>query len=80
MSTSRPSDDEIGKPLKVDDIRRLKPAPPPAPTEHFRRDLTRLLNFHGVGNGSDTPDFILAEYLLACLAAYDAAVQARERW
>jgi len=31
-------------------------------------------------NASDTPDFILAQYLSDCLAAFDKAVRERERW
>jgi hypothetical protein len=31
-------------------------------------------------NGSNTPDFILAQYLTSCLAAFDEAVNAREKW
>lgn len=31
-------------------------------------------------NGSDTPDFILAEYLTDCLASFDKALVAREKW
>lgn len=46
----------------------------------FRDDLTALLNSRCCENGSDTPDFILAEYLFNCLDAFDAATVARERW
>ena len=38
------------------------------------------LNAVSAENGSNTPDFILAEYLISCLAAYERAVNARERW
>jgi hypothetical protein len=46
----------------------------------FERELTSLLNSHSAENGSDTPDFLLAEYLLGCLEVYDQTVSARERW
>lgn len=46
----------------------------------FRMELTNLINKHSMENGSDTPDFILAQYLGNCLAAYDAAVKHREEW
>lgn len=49
-----------------------------APT--LKKELTSLLNKHCSENGSDTPDFILAQYLLDSLSAYDAAVSAREKW
>jgi len=31
-------------------------------------------------NISNTPDFILAEYLLSCLAAFESASRRREEW
>ena len=46
----------------------------------FRTELETLINCRSRENGSDTPDFILADYLVACLAAWDAGLQARERW
>ena len=47
---------------------------------HFRVELEKLINRESRENGSNTPDFILAEYLAQCLAAFDLAVQAREQW
>ena len=46
----------------------------------LRQDIQRAINCNSAENGSDTPDFILAEYLSDCLAAYDRAVAAREKW
>jgi hypothetical protein len=46
----------------------------------FQRDLTALLNKHSRENGSNTPDFILADYLLGCLSTFDRYVSAREKW
>lgn len=46
----------------------------------LRNELSQLLNKHCAENGSNTPDFILAQYLHRCLAAFDEAVQARSRW
>ena len=46
----------------------------------FRVDLEHLINCQSVENGSDTPDFILADYLTDCLKAFDRAVKAREKW
>lgn len=31
-------------------------------------------------NGSNTPDFILAQYLVNCLLSFNSAVQCREKW
>lgn len=46
----------------------------------FRTDLQSLLNKQSMENTSNTPDFILAEYLVGCLKAFDWAVSERERW
>jgi hypothetical protein len=46
----------------------------------FRRDLETALNCHSMENGSNTPDFILAGFLLRCLDAFDSTVQEREQW
>lgn len=52
----------------------------PKPESGFRRELQDLINMHSMENGSDTPDFILAEYLDNCLKAFDTATAAREKW
>lgn len=49
-----------------------------AKASELERDLAAVLNRHSQENASNTPDFILAQYLLGCLAAWNAAVQQRE--
>jgi len=49
-------------------------------TTEFRAEIQTAINRCSAENGSNTPDFILAAYLISCLAAYDRAVTARERW
>ena len=44
----------------------------------FRRALTKLLNHYNMESGADTPDFILSNYMLACLRAYDEATRGRD--
>lgn len=46
----------------------------------FDQELESLLNRHSIENDSNTPDFILAQYLLACLDAYNTALINRARW
>jgi hypothetical protein len=46
----------------------------------LRSQLTLLLNQNSAENGSNTPDWVLGEYLAACLTAFDEAVNAREAW
>lgn len=42
--------------------------------------IAGCINVASAENGSDTPDFIIAEYLVDCLEALDAAVRKREKW
>ena len=49
-------------------------------SESFRDKLETLINTHSMENGSDTPDFILAEFLADSLRAYDKATKERSRW
>lgn len=46
----------------------------------FRFDLANLLNRYNKESQSNTPDFILASYLIASLTAFNAAVKARADW
>ena len=46
----------------------------------FRQELENLINKNSLENNSDTPDFVLAEFLNACLKAFDHAVNEREKW
>lgn len=46
----------------------------------FQNELEQLINRHSMENGSDTPDFILAEYLVGCLKVYDATIEKRCTW
>ena len=47
---------------------------------NFRKELEVLLNKYSMENNSDTPDFILAEFLTNCLWAFDIAIRNREQW
>lgn len=46
----------------------------------FREDLETLINRQSMENRSNTPDFILAQFLVQCLISFDTAVQQRETW
>ncbi len=46
----------------------------------FEKRLEKLINEYSLENESDTPDFILARYLIACLSTFNYATQARTRW
>lgn len=42
-------------------------------------EIRAAINRHSAENASDTPDYILAEYLTGCLNAFDQAVRLREK-
>lgn len=44
------------------------------------KELEGVLNGACAENESNTPDFILAEYLLGCLEAYNKATKRRDKW
>lgn len=45
----------------------------------FRRELCSLLNSYNKEASSNTPDFILCEYLMSCLDAFNVSVNARNK-
>jgi hypothetical protein len=54
--------------------------PPSGCGEALARDLAGVLNRYSAENMSNTPDFLLAEYLIGCLANFNVAIQGREAW
>lgn len=46
----------------------------------FEVELRRLINRYSQENASNTPDWILAQYLRGCLSTFNVAVQQRETW
>ena len=46
----------------------------------FEKELSNLINCYSKENMSDTPDFILAEYMHNCLIAFSTAVERRTIW
>ena len=48
--------------------------------ETFEKGLSRQINKHSQEGNSNTPDYILAQYLKGCLDVFATAVQQRETW
>lgn len=46
----------------------------------FHKELEQLINKYSKENGSNTPDFILAQYLEGCLENFNVITRAREKW
>jgi hypothetical protein len=64
-----------GKPIGED-----HPAHPMARYSRFSTALEILINSHSMENASDTPDFLLAAFLVETLQAWDRAVSRRSEW
>lgn len=48
--------------------------------EAFKKELGELINKYSLENLSDTPDYILADYLIDCLNTFGRTIDARRRW
>lgn len=48
--------------------------------KNLKSELTDLLNRYSRENGSNTPDFLLAEFMLQSLDTFDLIVSKREAW
>jgi hypothetical protein len=46
----------------------------------LNEELRELINRHSRENVSDTPDYILAEFLEICLIAFEKATEQRDAW
>jgi hypothetical protein len=48
--------------------------------DNFEKDLCILINKYSKENDSNTPDFILAEYLMMCLSNFNVIMNKRDGW
>lgn len=46
----------------------------------FEKELSALINRHCLENESNTPDFILANFLKNCMVIFNHATQKRDNW
>lgn len=46
----------------------------------FEKELEELINRYSKENGSNIPDFILAEYLNECLKNFNQTINKRDKW
>ena len=58
------------------------PAPPTRDERmaSLSKSLEDAINRHNAEAESDTPDFIIGEFLVSCLSAWNEACNARKRW
>lgn len=48
--------------------------------ENLKKDIAAILNKYSQENRSNTPDYMLADYMLGCLNVYENTISAREKW
>ena len=46
----------------------------------LKEDLAKIIHKHSRESDSDTPDYILGEYLLSCLEAFEMASNQRDNF
>ena len=46
----------------------------------FKEELEILINKHSMENDSNTPDWVLAHYLMGCLEVFNEITNIRTRW
>jgi hypothetical protein len=46
----------------------------------LEQEIANVLNRECLENESDTPDFLLAQYLIGCLEVWNKTVIARDKW
>lgn len=77
----RPSIEELEQILNSPDAPAVEITPAgEVVAKGLRHEIEQAVNRVSAENGSNTPDFILADYLVSCLAAFDRATQQRDRW
>ena len=70
---NRRSDDKASKKFIEELVKEID-------MNNFEAELTALINKYSLENGSDTPDFILADFLIGCLESWNNNVSERSAW
>lgn len=48
--------------------------------DNFKKDLETLINKYNIESGSDTPDFVLTEYIVNCINSFNSIIRNRDKW
>lgn len=48
--------------------------------ENLIKEFAEVINRNSIENYTDTPDFILAEYLVSCLENYEILYNKNKKW
>jgi hypothetical protein len=62
------------------EVERLQPVVMCGDSPDLRTELCELLNRYSRENVSNTPDFILRDYMFDCLNAFERGIQRRDQW
>jgi len=52
----------------------------PKKVKQVKIELANIVNKHSLENGSNTPDWVLPDYLFECLLAFNRTTNIREKW
>lgn len=63
---------------EIDDVQKKKESN--IDDEDLKRQLSKIMNIHGIDTECSTPDYILAEYLIDCLKSYKKLDDANRTW
>lgn len=62
------------------ELTKIMNKPLPWEPSQFKKDLTSLINRYSREHKSNTPDFILAEYMNGCLETFERIIARRDEW
>jgi len=63
----------------MSDIHSFKKEAAEEKYQEFREELTSLINGCCLESGSDTPDYVLADYLVECLRNFNKTIKLRDK-
>lgn len=82
--TDKTPNEVLGQCIELSNEMYKEAGPLPEPETHerptFDKALERLINCYSLESGSNTPDFILVEYLKSSLINFHQATRLRDNW
>lgn len=65
---------------EIDDLKERRDIKNIYQETQFKKELETLINKYNIENHSDTPDFILSDYLIRCLDVFAEVSKSKEKW
>lgn len=72
--------DFMGTENKISECKGIKSDDSTLNKKDFQHDLEKLINCHSKENTSNTPDWVIASYLVMCLDVFNNCINLRERY